>query len=384
MKIAAKIATALVIAVSVYGTVKFINDRSAAHEASLEEKKPASHEPGVIRFSEGEAQLSSIRIETVSAEPMPSADPVNGRVVYDENATARVVSPLNGRVLSLRAGPGDRVGKGATLLDIDAPELASAEADLAKSQSEELRKRLAFERAKTLHEHEVIARKEFESADVDYRQAQADTRRASLRLRNLQSTGRDNGRFQLRAPIAGMIITRNVNPGQEVRPDLQEPLFLISDVSRLWVLVDIPEKQLSHVHVGQALSLETDAWPDQRFSAVVDRVGLAVDPVTRRVQVRCSVKNADFKLKPEMFVRVSFPASGERQGIRLANKALISEGVKTFVFVERGKGVFQKTEVKISLHGSDISFVESGLNAGDKVVVEGVMLLNAEASADAQ
>jgi cobalt-zinc-cadmium efflux system membrane fusion protein len=384
MKIAAKIATALMIAVSVYGTVKFINDRSAAHEASLEEKKPAPHDPGVIRFAEGEAQLSSIRIEAVASEPMPEADPVNGRVVYDENATARVVSPLIGRVLSLRANPGDRVGKGVTLLEVDAPELASAEADLAKSQSEELRKRLAFERAKTLHEHEVIARKEFESADVDYRQAQADTRRASLRLRNLQSTGRDNGRFQLRSPIAGMIITRNVNPGQEVRPDLQDPLFLISDVSRLWVLVDIPEKQLSHVHVGQTLSLETDAWPEQRFSAVVDRVGLAVDPVTRRVQVRCSVKNADFKLKPEMFVRVSFPASGERQGIRLANKALISEGVKTFVFVERGKGVFQKTEVKIGLHGSDISFIESGLNAGDKVVVEGVMLLNAEASADAQ
>ena len=343
MKIAAKIATALVIAVSVYGTVKFINDRSAEHEASLEEKKPAPHDPGVIRFSEGEAQLSSIRIETVAAEPMPSADPVNGRMVYDENATARIVSPLNGRVLNLRAGPGDRVGKGATLLEIDAPELGSAEADLAKSQSEELRKRLAFERAKTLHENEVIARKEFESADIDYRQAQADTRRASLRLRNLQSTGRDNGRFQLRAPIGGMIVTRNVNPGQEVRPDLQEPLFLISDVSRLWVLVDIPEKQLSHVHVGQALILETDAWPDQRFAAVVERVGLAVDPVTRRVQVRCSVKNADFKLKPEMFVRVSFPASGERQGIRLPNKALVSEGVKTFVFVERGNGVFQKT-----------------------------------------
>lgn len=384
MKIAAKIVMALAITVSVYATVNFINDRANVEQASLEEKKSIPRDPGVIRFSEGEAQLSAIRIEAVSAEPMPAADPVNGRVIYDENATARVVSPLTGRVLSLHAGPGDRVSKGSALLDIDAPELAAAEADLAKAQSEELRKRLAYERARTLHDNEVIARKDFESADADYRETQADTRRALLRLRNLQSTGRDNGRFRLRSPIAGMVITRNVNPGQEVRPDVQEPLFLISDVSRLWVLVDVPEKQLSHVHVGQSVSLETDAWADQRFAAVVERVGMAVDPVTRRVQIRCSVKNADFKLKPEMFVRVSFPANGERRGIRLSNKALISEGVKNFVFVERGTGVFQKTEVKIALHGSDISFIESGLNTDDRVVVEGVMLLNAEASADAQ
>lgn len=384
MKIAAKIMTALIVAGAVYATANFIHEKSAEQEASLDDKKTAPHEAGIVRFAPGEAQLSSIRIEAVTIEPMPAADPVNGRVVYDENATARVVSPLNGRVLSLRAGPGDRVTRGMVLLEIDAPDLANAEADLSKARSEELRKRLAYERAKTLHDNEVIARKEFESADVDYRQAQSDTRRASLRLRNLQSTGQDNGKFQLRSPLSGIVITRSVNPGQEVRPDLPDPLFLISDVSRLWVLVDVPEKQLSHVHVGQKVSLETDAWPDQRFSAVVERVGMAVDPVTRRVQVRCAVTNADFKLKPEMFARVSFIATNERQGIRLSNKALISEGVKTFVFVERSNGVFQKTEVKLALHGNDISFVESGLTAGDKIVVEGVMLLNAEASADAQ
>lgn len=384
MKITGKMIVAVVIVAAVYATVTVINERHAAQEASIEEKEVAPHEAGIVRFGEGEAQLSSIRVETVSAEPMPAADPVNGRLVYDENATARVVSPLSGRVTSLRAGPGDRVSKGMMLLSLDAPDLANAEADLSKSKSEELRRRLAYERAKTLHENEVIARKEFESADVDYRQAQSDTQRALLRLRNLQSTGHDNGRFQLRAPLSGLIITRNVNPGQEVRPDLPEPLFLISDVSRLWLLVDVPEKQLSHVHVGQKINLETDAWPDQRFSAVVERIGLAVDPVTRRVQVRCSVKNDDLKLKPEMFARVSFIATTERQGIRLSNKALISEGVKTFVFVERSTGVFQKTEVKLAMHGNDVSFVESGLLPGAKVVVEGALLLNAEASADAQ
>lgn len=384
MKIAVKIASVVLLAVSVYGAVKIINDRNTADEAALDQKPSVRHEPGIVRFAQGEAQLSSIRAEAVNVEPMPAADPMNGRVVYDENATARIASPLSGRVLSLRAGPGDRVSKGMVLLDLDAPDLANAEADLAKSRSEELRKRLAYERAKTLHEQEVIARKELESADVDYRQAQADTHRTSLRLRNLQSSGQDNGRFQLRSPITGVVVMRNVNPGQEVRPDLQDPLFLVSDVSRLWVLVDVPEKQLSHVHVGQTVSLETDAWPDQRFSAMVERIGMAVDPATRRVQVRCSVKNADFKLKPEMFARVSFIATSERQGIRILNKALISEGVKTFVFVQRAAGVFHKTEVTLALHGNDISFVESGLNAGDQVVVEGVMLLNAEASADAQ
>ncbi|MEO0317513.1 MAG: hypothetical protein RL404_1190 [Pseudomonadota bacterium] len=362
-----------------------VQRRSDMEEAAANSRQEVvTHEPGIVRFSAGEPQLSAIRAEPVRSEPMPAADPVNARIVYDENATSRISSPLAGRILKLHAGVGDPVKRGASLLEIDAPDLANAEADQQKAISEEMRKRLAYERAKRLHENEVIARKEFEAAESDYFQSQADTRRASARLRNLQASGHENGKFVLRSPLAGVVVERNANPGQEVRPELEQPLFLVTDISRLWVLADIPEKSLSHVHVGQTVAVESDAYPEQHFSATVERIGVAVDPVTRRVQVRCSIANPDGKLKPEMFVRVAFLADGELKGIRVHNTSLVTEGIYVYVFVEKSAGTFEKRRVKLALRGNDHSFVEQGLEAGEHVVTEGALLLNSEAAADAQ
>lgn len=386
MKKISKLILVLAIAGAVAGVVVYVQRNHAAEEAAEAAAKPAPvrREPGVIHFERGEPQLSALRAEVARVEAMPTADPVNGRFVYDENATSRISSPLTGRVIGLHKGVGDRVSRGEALADIDAPDLANAEADQAKASSEELRKRLAYERARQLHDHEVIARKDLEAAEADYQQAQADTRRVAARLRNLQASGHQNGKFVLRAPISGVVVERRINPGQEVRPDLADPLFLISDVSSLWILVDVPERSLGNIHVGQTVGVETDAFPDQRFTATVERIGVAVDPVTRRVQVRCAVKNLDGKLKPEMFARVSFLADGERKGIRVPNSALVTEGIYVFVFVETRPGTFEKRKVGLALRGMEHSFVESGLAEGERVVVEGALLLNSEAAADAQ
>ncbi len=367
------------------GAIVLVQNR-AAHQEVVREQQPAktTHAPGIVQFAAGAPQLASIHAEAVQTVSIPAADPVNGRFVFDENATSRVSSPLVGRVIALHAGIGDRVAKGAVLLEIDAPELAAAEADLAKAKSDELRKKLAWDRSRNLFDNDVIARKDFELADADFQQAQADSRRAALLLRSLNASGHENGRFLLRAPVAGMVVDRQANPGQEVRPDLQNPLFLISDLSRLWVSADVPEKSLANVHVGQTVSLETDAYPDQHFIATVERIGVAVDPVTRRIQVRCAVKNADLRLKPEMFARVSFLADGEHHGLQVHNTSLVVDGIYNWVFVEKSAGVFEKRQVYLVGRGSEHSFVESGLVAGERVVTEGALLLNSEAAADAQ
>ncbi len=384
MKTATKLLAFVLIAAAATGIVTVVQYRSAQHEAELDKVKHEVHEPGIVSFKPGDPQLASLRSERVTAEAMPAADPVNGQLVYDENLTARISSPIAGRVVVLRAGVGDPVQRGAALIDIDSPELATAEAEFAKASSEEARQRLAYERAKNLHEHDVIARKEFEAAEADYRQAQADVRRTSLRMRNLQASGHENGKFRLRSPLSGLVVERNVNPGQEVRPDLQAPLFVVTDVSQLWVLVDVPEKSLSHVKTGQTVSIETDAWPNEHFSARVERMGVAVDPVTRRVQVRCSIMNRDRKLKPEMFARVSFMADSEHKGIRVPNTSLVTEGLYVYIFVEKTPGTFEKRKVNIALRGNDHSFIESGLREGEQVVIEGALLLNSEAQADVQ
>jgi cobalt-zinc-cadmium efflux system membrane fusion protein len=384
MKLKTKILSSAGILAIAVGTVLGAKQLVASQEAHVETRSKEAREPGIVKFAAGAPQLSSLGIATVSEVAMPVAEPINGRITYDENVTARVSSPILGRVVSLHAEVGDKINRNAVLLDIDSPDLATAEADWRKGQADEVRKKLAFERAKNLFENEVIARKDYESAEADYHQAIAETRRAGLRMKNLNASGSENGKFGLKAPIAGVIADKQVNPGLEVRPDLPNPLFVITDISRLWVIADVPERSIGSIKPGQAVSIETDAYPNEHFTATVNRVGLALDPNTRRVQIRCTVQNPDKKLKPEMFARVLFLADGEKKGVRVPNTSLVAEGIYSYVFVEKHPGTFEKRRVNLALKGSDSSFVDNGISSGDRIVTEGALLLNSEASSDAQ
>ena len=377
------IATLALIGAVAAGAI-FATRLHAANQPAADPVPARLAEPGVLRFDAGAPQLSALRIETAVAMPLPMAEALNGRLALDENRTARISSPIAGRVLKLVTEPGDLVARNAVLLQADAPELAAADADWRKAQADEVRKKLAYERARNLLAHEVVPQKDVEAADADYRQAAAESRRTGLRMRSLHASGAENGSFSLRTPLAGVVVERQVTPGMELRPDLANPLFVVSDPSRLWLLVDVPERSLAQVRPGQKVSLETDAFPGARFSATVDKVGYALDPATRRVQVRCTVENPDGRLRPEMYARVSFLSDNGRSAIAVPNAGLVTEGINTYAFVEASPGVFRKRQVGLALRGRETSHVDSGLQAGDRVVVEGALLLNAEMASHAR
>jgi membrane fusion protein, heavy metal efflux system len=345
-----------------------------------EQPAPASaKEPkGVVSFAPGAPQLSALKIMGVEEFPVPLAEPLNGRIVYNENFTSRVSAPIAGRVVELRAQPGDPVRAGDVLLRLDSPELATAVSDLRKARADEARKKTAYERAKMLFDAQVFARKDYESAEADYLQAQAETQRAALRLRNLGPASAESERFGLRSPISGVVVERKANPGMEVRPDLQDPLFVVTDPRRLWALIDLPERNLSKVKAGQPVSVEVDAYPGERFPGRIERVGDVIDPATRRVQVRCSVPNPERRLKPEMYARVTLLADENRKAIRIPNTALVTEGIHSYVFVETRPGTFVRRQVDFVVQDRDYSYVDAGVGLGQRIVVSGAVLLNSE------
>jgi len=373
------------VAVLVLGTAAF----GIRHVYAIQEPKPAPAAkdrlpPGILKFAPNSPQLSSLKTSAVEEVPLPVSDVMNGRIAYDENVTSRVSSPILGRVVALHTEIGDKVQRGSVLADIDSPDLGTADADWRKAQADELRKKLAFERAKTLFDGEVLARKDYESAEADYAQAKAETRRAQQRMKNLNASGNEDGRFGLKSPIAGVVADKQINPGLEVRPDLPNSLFTVTDLSQLWVIVDVPAPGAAQVHAGQAVSIETDAYPGQRFDGKVTLVGLALDPTTRRIQVRCAVKNEDKKLKPEMFARVSFLTDDHaRKAVQIPNGSIFVDGAHSYVFVETQPGSFEKRRVTVKVKGYESSFVDSGLAQGERIVSEGAFLLNAEAAGNA-
>ncbi|HSQ04954.1 MAG TPA: efflux RND transporter periplasmic adaptor subunit, partial [Burkholderiales bacterium] len=198
-----------------------------------------------LRFPEGAPQLSYLKVEPVRAYPEPLLDPLNGRIAYDENHTTRLSSPITGRITRIAVQPGDRVTAGQVLLEIDAPDYAQALADLNKATADVRVKQSAYNRNRELGEGEVLARKELETAEAEFRQAEAERKRAAARLRNLtQGKMTADGRFALRATLSGIVAERKANPGAEVRPDAPDPLITITDPAHLWAIVDLPERLL--------------------------------------------------------------------------------------------------------------------------------------------
>ncbi len=316
--------------------------------------QPRPKERGVLRFAPGAPQLAMLAVAPVPTMAVPLAEPLNARVAFDESHTARVSSPISGRIVELRAQLGDRVPAGGLLALIDAPDLGAAAADLAKAQADERRKEAALRRVRELYDAEVAPKK--------------DPRRAKIIGQTLHLT----------SPVGGVVAERRANPGMEVRPDLPEALFVVTDVTHLQLLVDLPEQHVGKIAVGQRVDAEADAWPGERFHGRIERIAPVVDPATRRVQVRCSVENLDAKLKPEMYARVSVLPDEARSAVRLPNSALVTEGLYSFAFVEREPGVFEKRKIELVVQDREFSYVGAGLMSGERVVVRGALLLNSE------
>lgn len=343
-------------------------------------EKPSVHTTSdQLRFAANAPQLSFLKIKTVEMFPEPLVEPLNGRIAYNDNYTARVFSPLAGRVVKIPVEVGMKIKKGDHLLVLDSPDFAMVTADNAKANADLLRKQIAYERTKQLYQIKGIARKEVEAAAADWQQAQAESRRDKARMKNLNAEVPTlAGQFILRAPIDGTISERQVNAGSEVRSDAVNPLFVITDPLHLWVQIDLPERQLDKINLGDLVSVEVDAYPGEVFQGKVTVIGGALDPLTRRIQVRCELDNPHLKLKPEMFARVTPIANGKSKLPRVPNASIVTQGLFSYVFVEQSPGVLQRRRVTLGLQGSEYAYVKEGLQASERVVTSGALLLNSE------
>ena len=163
------------------------------------------------------------------------------------------------------------------------------------------------------------------------------------------------------------------------KADCLSVLGVAREVSALTgTAMHLPEAHIGKVRVGQEVSVEVDAWKDEKFPGTVERIAPAVDPTTRRLQVRCKVDNKLLRLRPEMYARVSLLAEARRSAGRIPNAALVSDGLYSFVFIERETGVFEKRKVTLEVQDREFSYVSEGIKEGERVVVRGALLLASE------
>jgi membrane fusion protein, heavy metal efflux system len=355
--------------------------RSTEREPS--NKAVISHDEVIL--SPSSPKWGYISESVVQPTQRPLMDPVNAKLVYDETHTVRISSPVSGRVHGKILDLGTRVAVGDALVGLDSPELGQAQADYAGAVADLNIAVRALQRTQELYDNKIAPKKDLELAQETVARLSSATDRARLLLANLGvKTKGTNNHFDLKAPIAGIITERNVNPGMEVKPDLSAPLFVISDLSRLWVMLDIFEKDIGLIQKGGRVIIKVPAYPSTDFTATVDYIGQVVSEDTHTIKVRCILPNPDDKLLPSMYASALIQSNPDDLGIVVPLGALFTEGESDWLFVSAGNGRYLKRPVTVGLRLKDRAVILEGLQAGESVVVKGGLLLRMEQDQELQ
>jgi cobalt-zinc-cadmium efflux system membrane fusion protein len=335
------------------------------------------------------------KVDGIRTEPVRDAGSIAltlpGRLIWDEDRTVRVMAPFAGRVVKPMVGVGDTVRAGQPLAEMASAEFGSAVAEARQAEND---LRLAddnLKRQRELFEAGIVSQKDLRAAEADQAGKRIERDRTQTRLRQIGASNGPN--FTLRAPIAGVVVERNVNVGQEFRPDAGgQPLFVVTDPTRLWVRLDATESDLGRlagVRPGTPLKIASAAYPEREFGGTLTHVGDAVDPESRTFRLRGAVPNPERVLKGEQYVSATFPLpAGEspRKLFDVPAASVMLVGNRRYVFVLDADGGFTRTEVQVVRETASRSIV-AGLAEGQRVVHEGNLFLQqirAEARVPAQ
>jgi RND family efflux transporter MFP subunit len=306
---------------------------------------------------------------------------------YKETAVFPVVT---GIVRQVNAEIGDRVTRGQLLATVFSSELSEAQAAYLSMQAEAERHHLHYQRTAELVELGAASREELEQATAESKAelARLTSMREKLKLLGLSSkqieelkaADQIKSLVPVEAPLSGTILARGVNPG-EVLTGAKE-LFRIGDLSSVWIVGQVFEKDFASVRVGIAALITTPSYPDRRFTGRVSFIDPRVDPQTRTAQVRIEVNNPGGMLRLGMFVDVTF-GEGSPQGsaaaLAVPTAAVQTIGQKRVVYLAADKaGSFVQRDVVIGAERDGLTSVLSGLGSGERVVTEGSFLLRAE------
>jgi cobalt-zinc-cadmium efflux system membrane fusion protein len=359
---------------------------------------------GSSRYTPTPAEWASLTTEPVVEHIFRAEHVTEGKIAVDEDRSTPVFSPYAGRVTKLLARPGDTVTQGQPLFVIEAADTVQAQNDfvaaltgLNKAQSAVDLAQLQDARAKDLFEGRAVPLKDYQQSQATLIQAQNDLRssqtaleaaRNRLRILGLtddaisafQQKGRIDPNTTIFSPIAGTVVQRKVGPGQYVNAGASDPVFVIGDLSTVWLTAFVRETDAAAVAVGQEMTFNVLALPGRDLTAHIDYVAAAIDPATRRLLARATIDNKDGQLKPEMFANVTIYSGGDHPAVGVPKQALIYEGDQVRLWVAHDDKSIELRQIKTGLTNGDLVEVQGDLKPGEQIVTKGSLFIDRAAS----
>jgi membrane fusion protein, heavy metal efflux system len=371
-----KLAASLVMACAMLLALAGCSEEGSKAAASAAPKNPNAPE----LFAIPQDQMAHVQIITVQPTTLSRTLRLTGAVAYNSFRTTPVITPVSGPVSRIAVVPGQKVAKGTPMLYVASPDFSQLRTNYIKARDAYAFAQKSNARAQDLFQHHAIAEQNLEQAQSAEVQAGGDLASAQAALKVMGITDLDalvNGppsfEVPVRAPIGGQVVEQDVAAGQLLQPGTTQ-CFMISDTSTMWVLVNVYQKDLPFVRIGDVVDIQTDAYP-QVFHGKISYVAAALDATTRTLQARIETSNPGEKLKKDMFVTATVSAGKIANAIALPDAAVLRDSEnQPFVYVA-SSNEFGRRAVTLGDSVNGQTQITSGLSAGDRVIGNGSLFL---------
>jgi cobalt-zinc-cadmium efflux system membrane fusion protein len=355
-------------------------------------KAPAAvSTPGLITLSAEESSRVGLVVQPVTRSDFRTHRDFPAVVQPNQRNMAEITTLVRGRVVEVYGDLGQEVKANAPLAILYSSELGLAQSAYLKAKAKLHVAEQAYSRAQFLLQEQVIGEAEAQRRQAELLSSQAEANESHDRLKllgmndeefkRLESSRKIRSVVPIVAPFAGRIIGRKLTRGEVV--ETTEKLFVIADLSEVWVQANIPEKDIPFVHSihasgGTQVEVRINAYPKEVFKGTITYVGDVLDPVTRTMQLRIELPNRDGRLKPEMFATIRLFSEAQPDRLAVPEAALQRDQGRTFVFVQRNANEYELREVHVGESNGIVTAILGGLNEGDPVVTQGAFVLKSE------
>ncbi len=361
-------------------------DRSGDSPQANDPAATAPTPSGLIRLNQEEIARAGVEVAPVTRRSLRAYREFPATVQPNENELAEVTPLIRGRVVRVAVDVGQDVKKGALLALLHSTDLGMAESAYLKATAREHEANLVYERAADLHLHKAVSLAEVQRREAEMKTARAEAREAKNRLELLGVPAQELARLDreqtirpevaIRAPFDGRVIMRDITRGEVV--ETGQRLFTVADLSDVWVVANVPEKDVQFVRRDQPVEVIAAAYPHATFPGTTTYVGDVLDPATRTLKVRVTVRNPERVLKPEMFALVRLYAPPGAPALVIPSVAVQDGGTAPMVFVRTDEQSFEPRRITLGDEQGETAAVLSGLREGELVVTKGAFLLKSE------
>jgi membrane fusion protein, heavy metal efflux system len=359
------------------------SDQAAARTAALSSGRPAD----LPSVELNDKQLASVKVEAVGDHLFPVEKVAVGSIDFNEDMTVQVFTPYQGKILGLFAKVGDEVKQGQTLFTIDSPDLLAADSSLiAAAGVLELTSR-SLTRLKTLYESRAVSQKDLEQAISDQQTAEGALRAARDAVRIFGKTDAEVNKIitermadptlVVQSPISGRVTARNAAPGLFVQPGNAPAPYSVADISKMWMVANVTESDVSAFHLGQEVKVSVLAYPEKVFEGRISTIGSTIDPNTHRMLVRSEIDDPDHELRSGMFATFVIRTGEPMRSLAVPLDGVVREGDGTMtVWVTADRRRFTRRTIKIGMQRDGLRQILEGLQPGELVATDGAVFLS--------